>query len=173
MQSEKQPSYWAAGWATFAGMMLILVGIFHAISGLAQVVDPDAYVTTENYVFKLSSDAWGWIHLIGGIVVFFAGFAIFRGAVWGRTIGVIIALVSAAAAFAWLPFAPDLGDRDHRDRHRGDLGAHGARPRRHRLITVPNQTIREARFGGPLASPDSDPEDLGLGRRELFVGECA
>jgi hypothetical protein len=45
MQSEKQPSYWAAGWATFAGMMLILVGIFHAISGLAQVVDPDAYVT--------------------------------------------------------------------------------------------------------------------------------
>ena len=87
MQSEKQPSYWAAGWATFAGMMLILVGIFHAISGLAQVVDPDAYVTTENYVFKLSSDAWGWIHLIGGIVVFFAGFAIFRGAVWGRTVG--------------------------------------------------------------------------------------
>ena len=93
MQSEKQPSYWAAGWATFAGLMLILIGIFHAISGLSQVVDPDAYVVTENYVFKLSSDAWGWIHLIGGIIVFFAGFAIFRGAVWGRTVGVIIAIL--------------------------------------------------------------------------------
>ena len=82
MQSEKQPSYWAAGWATFAGLMLILIGIFHAISGLSEVVDPDAYVVSENYVFKLSSDAWGW------------------------TVGVIIAIISAAAAFAWLPFAP-------------------------------------------------------------------
>ncbi len=70
------------------------------------MVDPDAYVATENYVFRFSSDAWGWIHLIGGIIVFFAGFAIFRGAVWGRTVGVIIALISAAAAFAWLPYAP-------------------------------------------------------------------
>ena len=33
--------------------MLILLGLFHAISGLAEVVDPDAYVTTENYVFRL------------------------------------------------------------------------------------------------------------------------
>ena len=77
---RQAPSYWAAGWATFAGLMLILLGVFHAIAGLAEVVDPDAYVTTENYVFKFSSDAWGWIHLIGGIIVFFAGFAIFRGA---------------------------------------------------------------------------------------------
>jgi hypothetical protein len=106
MQSEKEPSYWAAGWATFAGLMLILVGLFHAVAGLSEVVDPDAYVVSNDYVFKLSSDAWGWIHLIGGIIVFFAGFAIFRGAVWGRTVGVIIALLSAFAAFAWLPFAP-------------------------------------------------------------------
>jgi hypothetical protein len=108
MQSENQPSYWAAGWATFAGIMLIMLGIFHAIAGLAEVVDPDYYVknVSGDYVFKLSSDAWGWIHLIGGIIVFFAGFAIFRGAVWGRTVGVIVALISGFAAFAWLPYAP-------------------------------------------------------------------
>jgi hypothetical protein len=106
MQSEGQPSYWAAGWATFAGLMLILLGLFHAIAGLAEVVDPDTYAVTEDYVFKFSSSAWGWIHLIGGIIVLFAGFAIFRGAVWGRTVGVIIAIVSAATAFAWLPYAP-------------------------------------------------------------------
>jgi hypothetical protein len=86
--------------------MMILIGLFHAISGLAEVVDPDSYAVTENYVFKLSSDAWGWIHLLGGIIIFFAGFAIFRGAVWGRTVGVILAIVSAFAAFAWLPYAP-------------------------------------------------------------------
>jgi len=104
--SERQPSYWAAGWSAFAGIMLIMLGLFHAIAGLAEVIDPDAYIVSEDYVFKLSSDAWGWIHLLGGIIVFFAGFAIFRGAVWGRTGGVIIALVSGFAAFAWLPYAP-------------------------------------------------------------------
>ena len=104
--SERQPSYWAAGWSTFAGLMMIMLGIFHAIAGLSHVVDPDAFVVTQDYVLKLSSDAWGWIHLIGGIIVFFAGFAVFRGAVWGRTVGVIIAIVSATAAFAWLPYVP-------------------------------------------------------------------
>jgi len=108
MEAQKEPSYWAAGWSAFAGIMLIMLGLFHAISGLAEVVDPDTYLVgvSNDYVFKLSSDAWGWIHLIGGVIVFFAGFAIFRGAVWGRTVGVIIALVSGLAAFAWLPFAP-------------------------------------------------------------------
>ena len=106
MEAQKEPSYWAAGWSAFAGIMLIMLGIFHAFAGLAQVVDPDVYVATPENVFKFSSDAWGWIHLLGGIIVFFAGFAIFRGAVWGRTVGVIIALVSGFAAFSWLPYAP-------------------------------------------------------------------
>jgi hypothetical protein len=104
--SERQPSYWAAGWATFAGLMMIMLGLFHAIAGFAHVIDPDSFVITQEYVLKLSSDAWGWIHLIGGIIIFFAGFAVFRGAVWGRTVGVIIAIVSAAAAFAYVPYVP-------------------------------------------------------------------
>ena len=146
MEAQKEPSYWAAGWSAFAGIMLIMLGLFHAIAGLSEVIDPDAYVVSEDYVFKLSSDAWGWIHLLGGIIVFFAGFAIFRGAVWGRTVGVIIALVSAFAAFSWLPYRAGVGDRDHRDRHRRDLGADGARSRRHRL----NQRSNGSEAGGPL-----------------------
>ena len=47
MSMEKEPSYWGAGWATFAGLMMIMLGIFHAISGLAEVVDPDAYVVSR------------------------------------------------------------------------------------------------------------------------------
>jgi hypothetical protein len=101
---ERQPSYWAAGWATFAGLMMIILGVFHAIAGFAEIIDDDAYVLTQEYVFKFNVQTWGWIHLILGIVVFFAGFAVFRGAVWGRTVGVIIAIISAAAAFAWLPY---------------------------------------------------------------------
>jgi cytochrome b subunit of formate dehydrogenase len=86
--------------------MLILLGLFHAIAGLAEVVDPDRVRGHRELRVQVLERAWGWIHLIGGIIVFFAGFAIFRGAVWGRTVGVIIAIVSAVAAFAWLPYAP-------------------------------------------------------------------
>ena len=107
MATERQPSYWAAGWATFAGIVMIMLGVFHAIAG------PDARRgpgrvrrLSGDYVFKLTSDTWGWIHLVWGIIVLFAGFGIFRGAVWARTIGVIIALVSAIANFAYLPYVP-------------------------------------------------------------------
>src|SRR4029453_1080748 len=151
MQSERQPSYWAAGWATFAGLMMILIGLFHAISGLAEVVDPDSYAVTENYVFKLSSDAWGWIHLLGGIVIFFAGFAIFRGAVWGRTVGVILAIVRGFAAFGGLPYPPVPG----RVFIAIEITVIWALTAPGRDVTAGSKgprATREARFGGPLAS---------------------
>ena len=104
--SDRGPSMWASGWAMFAGLMMIMLGIFHAIAGFAEIIDPDSFVVTQKYVFKFDTSTWGWIHLIVGIVVFFAGFGIFSGRVWARTVGVILALVSAAAAFAWLPYVP-------------------------------------------------------------------
>jgi hypothetical protein len=57
-------------------------------------------------VFEFDATTWGWTHLIGGIIVLFAGFGVFRGAVWARTVGVIIAAVSALVSFAWIPVYP-------------------------------------------------------------------
>lgn len=99
-------SGWAAGWTAFAGATLIMIGVFHAIAGFAEIVNSDSFVVTSEYVFKFNTAAWGWIHLIGGIVVVFAGFAVFRGAVWARTVGVIIAMLSAILNFAWLVYVP-------------------------------------------------------------------
>ena len=48
----------------------------------------------------------GWIHLIFGIILLLAGFALFSGAVWARTVGVILAVISAIVNFAWLPWYP-------------------------------------------------------------------
>jgi hypothetical protein len=99
-------SGWAAGWIAFAGAALIMIGIFHAIAGFAQIMNEESFLVTAEYVFKFSTVTWGWIHLIGGIVVVFAGFAVFRGAVWARTVGVIIAMFSAILNFAWLVYVP-------------------------------------------------------------------
>ena len=106
MSMEREPSGWAAGWAAFAGFMLIMIGVFHAIAGLGAIINDETFVLTQEYVFKFDTTTWGWIHLIGGIVVLFAGFGVFSGAVWARTVGVIVATISAIANFAWLPYQP-------------------------------------------------------------------
>jgi hypothetical protein len=103
---DNEPSLWAAGWSTFAGVMMILGGIYWGIVGLIGLANDEFFVVGQEYVFKFDITTWGWIHLILGIVVAIAGFLIFSGAVWARTVGVIIAGLWALAAFAWLPWYP-------------------------------------------------------------------
>ena len=105
----------AVGWITFAGIMLIMVGVFHVIAGLAGIIENEFYsavpaagtqATGDVYFLQFDATTWGWIHLIGGLIVMFAGFGLFRGAVWARTVGVIVAVISAIVNFAWMPWYP-------------------------------------------------------------------
>ena len=95
-----------AGWAVFAGVMMILIGGFHAIQGFAAILKDNFYAVTPNYIFEFNVTTWGWIHLIAGIIVVLAGFGVFSGSVWARTVGVIVAFISAVVNFAWLPYSP-------------------------------------------------------------------
>ena len=103
---SQERSSGAVGWTTFAGVMMILIGCFHAIAGLSGIIKDNFYAVTPNYVFEFDATTWGWAHLIGGIIVLLAGFAVFQGAVWARTVGVIIAVISALVSFAWIPIYP-------------------------------------------------------------------
>ena len=107
--TERETSGWAVGWTTFAALMMIMIGFWHAIAGLVALFEDQFYVVGQEYVFQLDVTTWGWIHLILGAVVVLAGVSLFSGAVWARTIGVILAVVSAIAAFAWLPYYPVWG----------------------------------------------------------------
>jgi hypothetical protein len=86
--------------------MMIMIGGFHAIQGFAAIIKDNFYAATPNYVFEFDVTTWGWIHLIAGILVVLAGFGVFTGAVWARTVGVIVAFASAIFNFAWLPYSP-------------------------------------------------------------------
>jgi hypothetical protein len=104
--SIQQPNAWAVGFIAFAAFMLILGGFFHATAGLVALLDDEFYVVTRDYVFQFDVTTWGWIHLIAGIVTILAGFALFTGAVWARLIGTLVAMASAIAAFANIPYYP-------------------------------------------------------------------
>ena len=100
------PNSAAAGWSAFAGIMMVIGGAWWVVVGLIALVDDSFYVVGPEYIFQFNATTWGWIHLILGTVVLLAGFYLFTGAVWARTVGVIISVIWALVAFVWLPWYP-------------------------------------------------------------------
>jgi hypothetical protein len=96
----------AAGFAIFAGMLMVMSGTFQAFQGLAAILRDDIFIVTEDYAYDLDVTTWGWIHLIWGIIVALAGFYVFTGAAWARLIGITIALVTAVVNFMYIPYYP-------------------------------------------------------------------
>jgi hypothetical protein len=99
-------SGWAVGGIAFAGVILVLIGFFQAISGLAAIIENDFYVVAPNYTYEVDVTVWGWIHLILGIVIVLAGFSLFAGKTWGRVVGITLAALSALANFFFIPYYP-------------------------------------------------------------------
>ena len=63
----------AVGLVLFAAMMMFIVGVFQAFTGLVAIFNNDFYVNTQEYLFKFDQTTWGWVHLILGLVVAGAG----------------------------------------------------------------------------------------------------
>jgi hypothetical protein len=99
-------SGWTVGGITFAGTMLVLIGFFQAINGLAAIFDDEFFVVTANYTFDVDVTAWGWIHLLIGILLIGTGFGIYAGRVWAGVVGIMVAMLSALANFFFIPYYP-------------------------------------------------------------------
>ncbi|MCB5164103.1 hypothetical protein LG634_04535 [Streptomyces bambusae] len=97
---------WAAGGTLFAGVLMLTQGIFGVLAGIAGIAGDDVYARVGNYVFEFNLDAWGWIHLILGVLVAITGWGILQGAEWARGAGIGLAVVVMIAQFMWLPYTP-------------------------------------------------------------------
>ena len=94
------------GGVVFAASMMIVIGVFQAIEGLVAIFNDDWYVVIGHYTFDLDITAYGWIHLILGIIIALAGFALFSGKVWGGVVAIFLAILSAIANFFFIPYYP-------------------------------------------------------------------
>jgi hypothetical protein len=103
---NRQPSTAAVGWALFAAIMLMIGGMFQIIAGIAAIIEDDFFVAGQKWVFEFDVTTWGWIHVILGVLLLLVGAGILTGNVAARTVGVIIAGLSAIATFAYLPYYP-------------------------------------------------------------------
>jgi hypothetical protein len=99
-------SGWAVGGITFAAVMMTLIGVFQVIAGLVAIIDDDFYVVTQNYTFDVDTTAWGWIHLLLGIVVLVAAYYLTAGQAWAGAVAVVLAALSAIANFFFIPYYP-------------------------------------------------------------------
>ncbi|MFL6134515.1 MAG: hypothetical protein ACJ72A_17050 [Nocardioidaceae bacterium] len=95
------------GWIAFAGMMMVMLGTFHIFQGLVALFNDDYYLVGKSgLVVNVDFTTWGWVHLIGGVIVVAAGLCVFLGQLWARAVGVIVALLSAVVNVAFLAAYP-------------------------------------------------------------------
>ena len=95
------------GWIVFAGTMMMILGVFHMFQGLIGLFR-HSYIAfpTTGLTVQVSYTQWGWLHLLAGALVFFAGLGLFTGRLWARTLAVILVSVSALINFAWANLYP-------------------------------------------------------------------
>lgn len=95
------------GWVVFAGIMLIMLGLFQAVEGLVALINPGFYlVTREGLVLNIDYNAWGWTHLILGIIAVATGFGLLAGQMIARIVGVAIAVLSALLNLVFISAYP-------------------------------------------------------------------
>jgi hypothetical protein len=105
-KAGKATSGWAVGFILFAAIMMIMVGVFQALQGLIAIFENEFYVTTRNYIFQFDATTWGWIHLLVGLLVAFAGYGLLSGKTWARVVALTLAVLSATANFLFIPYYP-------------------------------------------------------------------
>jgi hypothetical protein len=106
MQTQQERTGWAS-WAMFAGLMMILVGIFQQIQGLVAIFNDDWYqVTNKGLTLSFDYTVWGWIHFVLGLVIATAGVAVFNGKTWARILGCVLAIVSAVLNLMFIAAYP-------------------------------------------------------------------
>ncbi|MGW7423137.1 DUF7144 family membrane protein [Streptomyces sp. NPDC054813] len=100
-------SGWTSGGVVFAGVLLLMNGIFAILQGISAIATDDVYARVHDYVYKISLTGWGWILVVLGALGVIAGAALLKGAPgWARVVGIFLAALSMVAQFLFLPYAP-------------------------------------------------------------------
>jgi hypothetical protein len=85
------------GSALFASILLMVAGTVDIIYGIAAISDSKFFVNDTRYVFS-SLHTWGWVTLLLGILAVIAAGSVIRGGIFGRTIGIFVASITAIGA---------------------------------------------------------------------------
>ena len=95
------------GWATFAGVLFTLAGVFHLMWGFAALANDDNFVADELLFGDLT--LWGFFYLALGALQLGTAYLIARGRRAGQVLGLLLAGVSAINAMFTIGAYPVWG----------------------------------------------------------------
>ncbi len=105
---DERYSGWT-GLAGFAGILLVIAGVFGIIQGFVALFSDSYFLATEGGLLIFDYTSWGWIHMGIGVLLLAAGSGVLAGQTWAIVTGVIIASANAIAQLAFLSAYPVWG----------------------------------------------------------------
>ena len=93
------------GLILFASILLIVLGCFNLIQGIAGIAHSHVFVAHAHYVFG-DLRTWGWITLIIGALQLLAAAGVLAGNQWARWFAVAVIAVNAIDQMFFIPAYP-------------------------------------------------------------------
>ena len=94
--------YWMI---VFAVALLVTVGFFNLIDGIAAIANSHVFIANAHYVVG-DLRAWGWVVLILGVLQLIAAIAILAGSQAARWFAVVVISLNAIGQMFFIPAYP-------------------------------------------------------------------
>jgi hypothetical protein len=93
------------GLVLFASVMLVIIGCFNLIYGIAAIANSHVFTANAHYVFG-NLRSWGWITLVIGVLQLTAAAGVLAGNQLARWYGVAVLALSAIDQMFFVPAYP-------------------------------------------------------------------
>jgi len=84
-----EKSAWT-GWIGFAGILMVIIGGIDFFEGMIAAIRGSYYAVSPNQIVVVNLTTWGWLMMIWGIILVFAGFGILAGSDWARWFAIVV-----------------------------------------------------------------------------------
>jgi hypothetical protein len=94
-------SSWS-GWVGFAGWLMLLIGALEFFEGLIAIIRDKYYVLAPNQIIVFDMTTWGWLTLIWGFVLGFAGWGLLSRSSWARWFTIVVGSLNVIGQLAFV-----------------------------------------------------------------------
>ena len=103
---RRRPAGWVRGGVVLAASTMAMTGFFQLVEGIAVLFQREVPLADPDRIFPFDLTVWGVLHLLIGVLLVGAGFAVATARPWARLVGVVFASLSAVANFLFAPYSP-------------------------------------------------------------------
>lgn len=105
MEQSRHAGVWAT-WVAFAGLMMIILGIFDVLGGFAALFSDDYFAVREDGLIVENFKVLGAIHMAFGVLLCATGWALVNLRSWARVTAIVLVIANAAVHVAFLNAQP-------------------------------------------------------------------